>query len=194
MFACACACAWRWVRASQHLYGFYDEAEEYFMRALDGDPYNRAIVENFDYMLTNYKMAPYDAYEAFRRLQVRASVLWYECVVCAHVCACVGLFSSVRVCVCVLCRRAGRWRSRRSRRTNSCLPRRRMRRQRLAKCGAASVSVMRSGYVCVTVCVRLCKPASLSFLGRIHALFRVHACVCMCVHIQVCVYARVCMA
>jgi tetratricopeptide (TPR) repeat protein len=58
-----------WALVLQFMHDSYDEAEQFYMRALDAAPHDRRIVENYNYMLQNYKMADYDAYEAFRRLQ-----------------------------------------------------------------------------------------------------------------------------
>ena len=58
-----------WALVLQYMHNDYDGAEQFYMRALDAEPSDRRIVENYNYLLTTYKMTDYDAYEAYRRLQ-----------------------------------------------------------------------------------------------------------------------------
>ncbi|GBG32111.1 Ankyrin repeat domain-containing protein 50 [Hondaea fermentalgiana] len=53
----------------------YELAEEYYLSALQIDPHNTIIVENFDFMLRHLKGADYDAYTAFRERQAYLSRL-----------------------------------------------------------------------------------------------------------------------
>lgn len=76
----------------QFLHDDYDQAEQFYMRALDAEPSDRRIVENYNYLLQTYKRADYDAYEAFRRLQV------HGVLVCGVSRVVRGLLSGVCVC------------------------------------------------------------------------------------------------
>ena len=44
----------------------YDLAEHYYLRALQYSPYNKNIVDNFNFMLRSLKGAEYDAFDAFQ--------------------------------------------------------------------------------------------------------------------------------
>ena len=44
----------------------YNNAELYYIRAVEADPYDKKIVENFNLMLTNLAGKDYDAFESFR--------------------------------------------------------------------------------------------------------------------------------
>ena len=47
----------------------YEQAEELYIKALEADPYDEGIVENFNNMLTKMARKPYDGFDAFRRHQ-----------------------------------------------------------------------------------------------------------------------------
>ncbi len=49
----------------------YDQAEEFYIKACEADPYDQGIVENFNNMLKRLKGAPYDGFDAFRRYQAK---------------------------------------------------------------------------------------------------------------------------
>ena len=49
----------------------YDQAEEWYIKACDADPYDTGIVENFNNMLKRLAGKPYDGYDAFRAFQAK---------------------------------------------------------------------------------------------------------------------------
>lgn len=55
--------------SSIHIYPDYELAEEYYLSALQIDPQNQFIVENFNFMLRNLKGVDYDAFTSFQRRQ-----------------------------------------------------------------------------------------------------------------------------
>lgn len=53
----------------------YDLAEQCYLRALQHSPYNKNVVENFNFMLRNLKGADYDAFDAFQAHQQKLLAL-----------------------------------------------------------------------------------------------------------------------
>ena len=49
----------------------YEQAEEFYIRACDADPYDKGIQENFNNMLTKLAGKPYDGFAAFRKYQAK---------------------------------------------------------------------------------------------------------------------------
>lgn len=58
-----------WALVLTHLYRQYEEAEKFFIRALDAAPSDHRIVEGYNYLLLECMNADYDAFEAFQSLQ-----------------------------------------------------------------------------------------------------------------------------